>query len=553
MQKLFTQSNFKFTQILVLYIFFIRITFFWQNEYDIIFDMDFKFYFSEYHSILSLDIPLNADIEDKTIYLKSSIMEFNVTLKDFEKLFELSPDKCRKKLRIHVPINGVYDGALIDGSKNRVITKIRFIASDTFYDNPDQTQIYCIGNDDNTRWCRAKNIGLVNNDFVIFSPYDIKLIPKNIVRISSTRFMWRKPSWSPTTTKVYKKIPNNCIIEKSPVQISVNVIDQTWHIFTEAFLPTFWTMSSHLYNIQKEKWNDNSTNPDYGIKINTSWKILDFKPKMNHYYLELLTDYPIMTRPKKLTCYKELFIGLRKSHYSKQPEGSDFRRERYIYDKLGIRGFRDHVIKRLNTENVSTPNTKQPVVLLVQRKCKTRVIQNFGELVNDIKKICPFCNVKEVSFESYTIKEQILMCLNASLVIGIHGSGLTNGFLMKPSTKKYPTCIVEFIPYLYDVCRPWYQELSTTLGIEYIGIKTKRENTIPNHGNNVSKLDMIHKRESRSYCRHDPMFRDQNIIVDFKQLNQLLQPFIDKLNESITMKEEMTPQSFFGNLTNDVK
>ena len=94
MQRLFTQSNFKFTQILVLYIFFIRITFFWQNEYDIIFDMDFKFYFSEYHSILSLDIPLNADIEDKTIYLKSSIMEFNVTLKDFEKLFELSPDKC---------------------------------------------------------------------------------------------------------------------------------------------------------------------------------------------------------------------------------------------------------------------------------------------------------------------------------------------------------------------------------------------------------------------------------------------------------------------------
>ena len=67
--------------ILALHIFLISITFFKQNEYEIIFVKDFKFYFSENHSILSLDIPLNADIEDKTIYLKSSIMEFNVTLK----------------------------------------------------------------------------------------------------------------------------------------------------------------------------------------------------------------------------------------------------------------------------------------------------------------------------------------------------------------------------------------------------------------------------------------------------------------------------------------
>ena len=519
--------------IYVLYLFLFCFCIFKQNGYDIIFDKDFKLFFSEYHSILSLGISLNTTIENKAIYLKSNIMKIKVNLKKFENLFEISPDKQIKILKIHVPINGVYNASLVDQLGNRVITKIQFIASDTFYDNPDQTQIYCIGDDPNYRWCRAKNMGMIDNKFVIFSPYDIHIIPKNILRISSRLMDTPKPSfWSSKATKVYKKIPKNCIIEKSPVQISVNVINQTWHIFTELLLSTFWTMSSHLYNIQKEKWNDNSTNPDYGIKIKPSWKILDFKPNVNPFYFGLLTDYPILTRPNVLTCYKELFIGLRKSHYSKQPEGSDFRRERYIYDKLGIRGFRDHVIKRLNARNISTPNSKQPIVLLVQRTSKTRVIQNIGELENNIKKICPFCNIKEVCFESYTIKEQILICLNASLVIGIHGSGLTNGFFMKPSTEKYPTCIVELIPYLYDVCRPWYRQMSEIFGIEYIGIKTKRENTIPNNGNSVSKLDRISKKKKHSYCKHDSMFRDQDIVVDLKQLNKLLRPFIDELKES---------------------
>ena len=62
--------------------------------------------------------------------------------------------------------------------------------------------------------------------------------------------------------------------------------------------------------------------------------------------------------------------------------------------------------------------------------------------------------------------EQILISLNTSLDIDMHGSGLINRFWMKTSTKKYMTCIVELFPYLYDVCRPWHLQLSEMLGIE---------------------------------------------------------------------------------------
>ena len=139
--------------------------------------------------------------------LNSSIVSINICLKDFENLFENLTNNQTRFLKIYLPINGVYDAKLIEPVKNKTITKIRFDTSDTFYENPNQTQIYCIGNNVNYRWCRAKNMGMIGKNFVIFSLYNIKIIPKNVLRISSRKLIDHNPIlWRSKATKIYKKI-----------------------------------------------------------------------------------------------------------------------------------------------------------------------------------------------------------------------------------------------------------------------------------------------------------------------------------------------------------
>ena len=118
------------------------------------------------------------------------------------------------------------------------------------------------------------------------------------------------------------------------------------------------------------------------LKLIHHGKNSGFQAKFRSFYFKLFTDYPILIFPKKLTCFKEIFIGLCKSYFKTPLEGCNFNRKRFIYDNLGIRGFRDYVITKMNTKDVSTPNPSQPIVLIIQRTGNVGCILNFDKLVN---------------------------------------------------------------------------------------------------------------------------------------------------------------------------
>ena len=491
----------------------------------------FSVFFSDNDATLIIEFSRNYNINNISINMKSAFASINLNLKDFNNSFKYYNSK--KVFKMQIPINGNYSATITDALE-KSSTSMTFLAENTYIFNPHQTQMFCIGNESRNRWCRAKNIGLINRKFVFFSPYNIKINPVKFLVITSRTFLPFFYGVSTRDIMFYKSIPKDCPFENTPVQISYEAIDQTWHYFTEKYLPTFWTMTSHLYNITDEEYNNSDlVDSDYGEKINMSWKIMDFSSSKKTLFFEFLTNQPILQPPKQLTCYKDLYIGLRKTFFYKdyRPKGWLLDYNRYNYDILGIRGYRDHIINLLDVQNVSTPSNSHPIVLIVRRRGKKRIINNFDKLVNVTRELCPFCLVKPVYFEDYTLKQQILMSLNASIVIGVHGSGLTNGYWMKPSSETHPTCIVEFIPYRYD-CRPWYKNLAELLDIQHIGIETPRNYTIPINGYSLAYLDSASEKDRCLNIKiSDNAFRDQNLNVCLELYIEKLSPLIEKLRK----------------------
>jgi hypothetical protein len=103
--------------------------------------------------------------------------------------------------------------------------------------------------------------------------------------------------------------------------------------------------------------------------------------------------------------------------------------------------------------------------VIIQRRTtqEIRRITNENYVVNATRELCPFCDVQVVDFEGMNSIEQIRFSCGISLLVGVHGSGLTHVAWMKPSSEKQPTGVVEFFPYKYN-CRNWYEQCAKAFG-----------------------------------------------------------------------------------------
>lgn len=151
----------------------------------------------------------------------------------------------------------------------------------------------------------------------------------------------------------------------------------------------------------------------------------------------------------------------KRSILSQHPEcHAKFREE---ISKRALLDFKDFVVHKhgLTAIDPASPDasgSRYRILLLSRRR--RRVIINEQELVTQLQRLIPNCDVTVVSFESMPFHEQINLVRRAHLLIGMHGAGFANAIWL---TKM--SAIIELFPYRYY--KPTYQLLAAMANVRH--------------------------------------------------------------------------------------
>jgi hypothetical protein len=233
-----------------------------------------------------------------------------------------------------------------------------------------------------------------------------------------------------------------------------------------------------------------------------------------------------------------MVLGLRKSE--KTPTlnrpGRDNLLLPYEIDPDGVDGMREEMLTLAETTAESCqPSPEEPRVLIIHRKInrEKRRIVNIDEVFQATVEMCPHCVVQIVDFQTFDKNGQVRLTCDASVLIGMHGSGLIHAGWINPSTPDLPAAVVEFFPFQYT-CRTWYAQYAKMLRIQHYPVYTLNLNQSrwdPWH--NETKVARCHTNEGeclRGRC-HD-FLRDQSSVVDVDYYRTIVAPLFKQLNES---------------------
>lgn len=482
-------------------------------------------------------IDLHSSLKHMLIEARSSHMNFSIPLSD-DSIFHF---ENTNEFQIKFYFTGIFNVSLL--LKKKIIYEHQIVIESI--DSTQFSTFACHGKNFMTRWCESKNVCIDKDGLKIFTPYKIRLDKIFIIPGART------PPFDPDHDRFKKgKIQYNYREVKADDGIWVKentfVVGRffnhmmLWHLIMDFITPIYWTLTSVHAKMFSDDWSVEK-DPGYGTEFdqNNRIHVYDEFPKFQMEFISALTNHSIvfLRKTDDCYCYKSVVLGLRKSEknpvYTRRKR--DGLRVPYQIDPYGVKGLRQRMLNFSNVEEDCIPNIQNPKVIIIQRKGSKiiRSILNVDDVYNLTKEMCPFCNITVMDFNSMSKRKQIAFMCDVSLLIGIHGSGLTHGMWMHPSTNDYPTALVEMFPYKYE-CRNWYQQLATIARIQYIPIYTTSINNSrwdPWH--NLTKVQRCHTQEGeceRGRC-HD-FLRDQSIIVNLTNYADLLMPYIKQLIKS---------------------
>jgi hypothetical protein len=232
--------------------------------------------------------------------------------------------------------------------------------------------------------------------------------------------------------------------------------------------------------------------------------------------LRAMTDEPIVDLLSDNTTrtFERVVVGLVK--WEKDPSaargGDAMFGIRYGYTGETAPMLRAEVLRAFKMKPPSL-NPSSPVVLIGERKTKSRVFLNIDEIEEYILSRCDFCEIQRVNFEGMPISKQIEMAAQATVYIGAHGSGLSHVLWMQEHSLKAPTAMVEIFPHGYG-CRDWFESAAAVAGVKYYRTMSSRKGVASNSAG-IEKLSLCWERPEQcatAMC-HD-ILRDQNISLD---------------------------------------
>ena len=219
-------------------------------------------------------------------------------------------------------------------------------------------------------------------------------------------------------------------------------------------------------------------------------------------------------------------------------------------ESLGIKyNFTGNTALRLRSEVLSSLSINDtqidpfsPLILIIERKStNNRLFLNVDEIEEYLLSRCDFCRVKRIDYTNKDFISQVRLTTRASVLIGVHGSGLSNCLWMKPSTEREPTALIELMPNGYS-CRNWFHGAAKIAKIDYYTVMGKKERekiiTITDEKSNQTNLE----KDTLNYCRSRPelcstllchdRLRDQNVTVEIGALSSVWLTIVSKFNQA---------------------
>lgn len=373
-----------------------------------------------------------------------------------------------------------------------------------------ENRFYCFyATNWNRRICRFRDICFDNHDrnMTFLSPYKI-----------TTDFPFlvlggRSPPYDKKRDRIYRiqinesrteTLPPNrkIIYETTHFASSYYNMQMLWHCLFDFTLPLFYTFG--LVN-----------GPKFELRNIVMPHDADYpKPKK---FVQAFSSS--LTRVKNDHCYKDLIVGISKV---KDAETGKF----YEFPYNFTHQFHPYVFKKFEiiSDITEIPSLipQKPVILFSGRKTSRRNLVNYEEVYERLEKeFSDHFTIEKIFYEEHDMKIQIEKSFKASIMIGIHGSGLSHVCWMRPGT-----VMIEILPYRFD-CRDWYKRATNVSAVKYFKYVPQSENESPGADSFVRKCWKV-----ENGCDGDCLdrLRDQNISVNVEQFIQLMRQAINALN-----------------------
>lgn len=386
----------------------------------------------------------------------------------------------------------------------------------------EQSMMQCYGGHYYNRWCEVWNVCWKWKRFHFYSDtatfFKLRIaypgsrpVPHDYL---SCRIIFRMLA-ERTTMHDYSHEIATVYNETSILTCRWNGMQHFWHVLFDFTIPLWWSMRIH-----------NTTNREtrlFTLDDNSSKKGYQFCDALSQHDVENIRN---MTR-ERLSCWRHAIIGVPKAERVVQPEkwSNGTYDLPYEYPHEAVIGMRERFLEyynpnetRQSIENRCQPDPKRPRVLVTFRLSNKRHIVNKMELVDAMREWCPECIIDYNYARNETIQTQLNTVCNASLLIAIHGGGLSHMLFQKASTPEAPTAAIEILPYKYT-CRNWYRWAAMTAGVRYFHwINPYINKTVPYRGPKTSPC--FDNAECMSDQCHD-LLRDQLTTVDLDDFKRV--------------------------------
>ena len=381
--------------------------------------------------------------------------------------------------------------------------------------NHNQSQIKCFGDSFINRYCESKNIIFFKNNLFFYTDM-IFQFPSPFLSLSGypppsdpqSNHLYDQPIVTSENPFLLSHINFTKINEISYLFGRFHNIVMLWHLLYDTVIPLYRTINlieNSIFNKNRRFFIKDMYNFPYNSYFYDCMSLYSTEHNLNY---------------KNNYFFSHLILGLKKFEANSLLTRSsitsfDFK---YNFSNINITNYKELIFQHFNILN-SEPNLTNPQILILLRKSKSRNIINIQEIINYINNTCLFCQIKAVFFESLSIKQQIEFSSNSTIIIGAHGSGLSNVLWLKNSNKTFKSYLIELLPYNYW-CRDWYESASNLTNVIYKKIESKRIE------NNDEKCF-----ESKELCLisncHD-LLRDQSILIEINYFINIFNPILEK-------------------------
>jgi len=408
-------------------------------------------------------------------------------------------------LLLKLPFIGTYKGNLCvesDCSLNFLFSVTNFSKSNEY------SQFRCKYKGYERRICEMHRVGYIGSKIVFSFPTKIKFpSPFLIIGARTPPFdrvedrLIHEPIW---TSENIIQNTNNITIINSTSYIFGRFYNSMmlWHIIFDFLIPAYSTIRNNEGGLMNQErivfLKDNEFNVFESLTSVLSSKqiinIIDHK-------------YPLY--------FNKVFVGIEKfeKEISPQRDLYDMINFQYQLETLNTEGFRELVYNKFRIETTDTPKNQ---ILIVVRKDKKRDLDNPDDVIRVIETHCNNCIVSKIDFSGLSLQQQVSKCSSASVIIGLHGSGLTNVIWMQKSTNHKRRILLEILPYNYW-CRNWFHVAANISGVEYFSFMNSYPPNTNDTYNNILCYSL--KSQCKSIQCHD-WIRDKRVTVDIKEFEK---------------------------------